>query len=276
MAALVLATQPIFFSASQFANMDMLVAACISIAILLGARAALNLQAGASYRGDLAGAYIALALGVLSKGMIGLVIPVLVLLSWLGLARQWRTIARLCWLPGFAAFTVLVLPWFVAVQRDHPGFFHYFFIEQQVHRFASSGFNNVQPIWFYIPVLLLAVLPWSGWLLPNLGRSSPATVSSPAVLPLMWIWLAVVLVFFSIPQSKLIGYILPALPPVAVFVALTASGSLGGKRPSAAMWWGSVGVAVCVCVGLVVAFLGLSPEVVARTGIATGRTSCPE
>jgi 4-amino-4-deoxy-L-arabinose transferase-like glycosyltransferase len=258
MAVLVLATQPLFFGASQYANLDMLVAACISVAILLGARAALRFEAGRNPRGDLAGAYVAAALGLLAKGLIGLVIPSLVLLLWLAAARRWRTLWALCWLPGFAMVGVIVVPWLAAAEWAHPGFLHYFFVVQHFQRFSGSGFNGVEPFWFYVPVLLLLVLPWSGWLFTALRRApsvavpprSSANAAGPArVLALMAIWIGVVVVFFSIPHSKLVGYVLPALAPLAVLIA-AAAGPLVQHSARALRWWrASAGVAALLCVG---------------------------
>jgi len=259
-AALVLATQPLFFGGAQFANMDMLVAACISAAILFGARAALRFEAGQERRGDLARAAVALALGVLAKGLIGLLIPILVLLIWLGLVRHWRTVRALVWLPGAAIFAVIATPWFAAVQWEHPGFAHYFFVVQHLQRFAGGGFNNVQPFWFYVPVLFLFTLPWSGWLLGNLRQSSTAQSSRPAVLSLMCVWLVVVLGFFSLPQSKPVGYILPALVPLAVLVALTAAPLVQRSERMRTAWRASLGAAVAVCVAVTVGFTVSHPK----------------
>ena len=261
LAALVLATQPLLFGASQFANLDMLVAACISATILLGASAAHRIEGFAPYRRELAGAYVAAALGVLAKGLIGVVIPILVLALWLGLAGQWRTIRRLCWLPGLAMFAVVAMPWFAAVQWEQPGFLHYFIVVQHLQRFAGSGFNNVEPLWFYGPVLFVLVLPWSAWLLlPHLRKSRPAPPVHPGVQSLMWIWLGVVLVFFSIPQSKLIGYILPALAPVALLVACTAVPVLRASLRARRLWQASIGLAACLCVGSAIGFAIVHPK----------------
>lgn len=266
-AALVLATQPLFFGGAQFANLDMLVAACISVAVLLGATAALRLIDAKPYRSALAGAYGAAALGVLAKGLIGLVIPALVLTVWLGLTGHRRTILRLCWFPGIAMFLVMTAPWFVAAQLEHPEFLHYFFVVQQFQRFTGTGFNNVEPFWFYVPVLLILVLPWSIWLLPILLRWRPVSPPRSAALSLMWTWLAVVLVFFSIPQSKLVGYVLPALPPVAVLVAIVASPMLPASQAARRLWWVSVGLAACVCVAGVIGVTLTHPK--SSRGLAT-------
>lgn len=266
-AAAVLATIPLFYGGAQFANMDMLVAACISAAILFGARTALRIEAGRQTPVGFTAAYVAAALGIMAKGLIGLVIPALVLLTWLALARQWRILRALCfWRPGLAIFAVIVAPWFVAVELKQPAFFHYFFIVQHFQRFAQTGFNNVQPVWFYLPVLLVFALPWSAWLFTTLRRvqeARPATAGMsllPRVTALMWIWLFVVVIFFSIPQSKPIGYALPALPPLAVIVALTAAPLLEGSARAAALWRYGCLAATGICVVAAVAFALVHPK----------------
>lgn len=261
MAVLVLATQPLFFGAAQFANLDMLVAACIAATILLGARAALLFEDGQPDRPALSWAYVAAALGVLAKGLIGLVIPLLVLLVWLALARRWRTLLRLCWPPGLLLFAALALPWFAAVQWRYPGFLHYFVVVQHIQRFAGTGFNNVEAWWFYVPVLFVLTLPWSAWLLIHVRRSRRLDAARPGIVSLMLVWLAVVVGFFSLPQSKLVGYILPALWPIAVLVAYTVSSTPQAVSDRARrLWWGCAAVAVCVCVGLSLAFALVHPK----------------
>ncbi len=221
--AVALLAQPLFFIGGQFANLDMLVAGCITATIALGADAALSMHSGRPWRGALAGAWATAALGVLAKGLIGIVIPGGVLLIWLLLLRRWRIIGRLLWWPGLLLFAVVALPWFWAMELRFPDFLHYFFVVQHFQRFAGSGFNNVWPFWFYPAVLLLASLPWLPWLLGNL-RPSPEPLAAlhddgRAVTLLMLCWCLLVLLFFSIPASKLLGYILPAVPPLAALMA---------------------------------------------------------
>lgn len=220
LAAVVLATQPLFFVGAQFANLDMLVAACITLAVLLAAEAVWRREAGRPWRAVLAGAYLAMAAGVLAKGLIGLVLPMLVIGLWLASGRCWRALAGLLWWPGIVLSAGVMLPWFVAEQQRFPGFLHYFVVVQHLRRFAGSGFNGVQPVWFYVPVLLLFGLPWTAWLIGALRRPASFPAPQRPDLPrLMRVWIAVVVIFFSLPQSKLIGYILPALPPLAVLIA---------------------------------------------------------
>jgi len=249
----VLATLPFFFGAAQFANLDMLVAAFIALAIVFAADAALAVRAGAPYRKALVLAWTCAALGVLAKGLIGLVLPGLVVVVWLVVSGQARTILRLVSPLGLAVFLLIAAPWFVAVQQQYPGFARYFFIYHHFERFTASGFNNAQPWWFFLVAVPLLTLPWSLWLARTRVR---AAVDDNADLrawrQLMWTWLATVIVFFSLPESKPVGYAMPVLFPLAWLIAEPAlaawrSGRVGRRRLALASGVG----AVAICLGAV-------------------------
>ena len=253
----VLTTMPFFFGASHYANLDMPVAAFIALAIVFAADAALAIRAGTAHRNALVVAWACAALGVLAKGLIGIVLPGLVLVAWLVASRQWRTIARLLSPLGIAVFAAIAVPWFVLVERQHPGFARYFFVHHHFERFVEQGFNNAQPWWFFLGVLPGLALPWSLWLLRRLrfpvpARGDLAGDDRAAWRTLMWIWLATVVVFFSLPESKPVGYIMPALFPLAFLVAEPA---LAAWRDTRVAWRGtavaSLAVALAICVGAV-------------------------
>lgn len=260
--ALVLVTQPFWFGGAQYANLDMLVAGCISAAIVLAAHAVLAREAGQAYRLALWGGYAFAGLGLLAKGLIGLVLPGAVIVAWLLLTGRWRAILGLLSLPGLMVLAVVAAPWFVAMQRLYPDFFHYFFIYQHFQRFTQTGFNNMHAWWYYLPLMVGLTLPWvPAWLLtvwgpgPRSGQGAVESVDAHAAASrsalrwLAWVWMVVILVFFSIPASKLPGYILPALPPLAYLVADT----LTQRWPSAHAWapkaWGAA--AALMCLGLI-------------------------
>ncbi len=216
---LILVTQPFFFGGAQFANLDMLVAGLIAATILLAAEAALNAERHEPYKGLLAGAYLGAALGVLAKGLIGAVLPGLVLVAWLAWNRRLVLMRKLAWLPGLAVFLLVAVPWFVAMQLRFPDFLNYFFVYNHFQRFAEKGFNNPMPFWFYPPAILLLILPWSWWLPAAWKRARLEIEAKPTIRSLMWVWPAVIVGFFSIPSSKLVGYVLPVLPPLAYLIA---------------------------------------------------------
>lgn len=216
---LILVTQPFFFGGAQFANLDMLVAGLIAATILLAGEAGLNADKNKPYKGLLAGAYLGAALGFLAKGLIGFVLPGLVLVAWLAWNRRLALLRQLVWMPGLIIFLAVAAPWIVAMQARFPDFMNYFFVYNQFQRFAEGGFNNPMPFWFYPPVILLLILPWSWWLPAAWKRSRQEAEAKPTIHSLMWIWPAVIVGFFSIPSSKLVGYVLPVLPPLAYLIA---------------------------------------------------------
>ena len=251
LALLVLATQPLFFVGAQFANLDMLVAGCIAVTILSCAHAILQAQQGQPFRWALALAFLFAALGLLAKGLIGAVLPALVILAWLLALRRPRLLLPLVWLPGLALFLVVAAPWFVAMQSRFPEFADYFFVVQHFKRFAQSGFNNQQPFYFYPVVLAVLTLPWFAWL-PLAGRrrywSDP---QQGAMRKLMWLWLAVVTLFFSLPQSKLIGYILPVAFPLAYLIGDSASMVLATAPRARLLWRITAAVAATTCLAAI-------------------------
>ncbi len=180
LALLLLATTPLYFVGGQYVNHDMGVAACITAAVLALVRAvdapvtpAAPAGAGATAERSSPAAASAPALrwlllgwalcglGVLAKGLIGIVLPALIVLPWLAMQRRWRSALGLLHPAGWLAFAAVVLPWMVSMQVRHAGFFDYFIVEQHFRRFAGTRFNNLEPAWFYLLVLPLLVLPWS-------------------------------------------------------------------------------------------------------------------
>jgi len=138
---------------------------------------------------------------------------------------------------------VMTVPWFVLAERRHPGMFAYLFGVQQFTRYVGSGFNNAQPWWFYLPVMVVLLFPWSFFALLEgvmqarrwLRPAAAAPALDRPMLALCWIWVGAILLFFSIPQSKLVGYILPVMPPLALLAAAGWQRVMGGRR-AAGLW----------------------------------------
>lgn len=224
----VLLLQPLWYVGGQFANLDMLVAGCITACTLALAHAALRLEAGLPARRSLLLAWGLAGLGLLAKGLIGFVLPGLIVTAWLVLRQRWRLVWRLLSVPGLVLMLAIAGPWFWTMAQRHEGFVHYFFVVQHFQRFAGSGFNNVQPFWFYPVVLAALSLPWLLWL--RAPMRPPAQADAQDIGLLMLCAIAVVLVFFSLPQSKLVGYILPCVPPLAWWVGRCLPGPEAPRR----------------------------------------------
>lgn len=242
-ALLALSLQPLFFFGGQYANLDMLVAGCITATVVAWAHG-LDAPDG---RAALRAGWVAAGFGLLAKGLIGVVLPALVVLPWaLWLSRgAWLRVVRR-WLDpvGLVAAGAIVAPWVVRMAITYPDFLDYFVIEQHVRRFAGTHFNNPQPFWFYPAVLLVGLLPWSLALLGLRGRWREAAPEARR-WPLLWLgWALAITLFFSLPRSKLVGYVLPVVPPLALLVAWVTTHGVRARRAGQAM--AAVGLLLCL------------------------------
>ncbi|HSK42545.1 MAG TPA: glycosyltransferase family 39 protein [Candidatus Binatia bacterium] len=183
--------------------------------------------------------YGLLGVGALAKGPVAPALAVLVVGAYAVLRRDGRIFVRSLSLIGFLLFAAIVLPWYLAVQHKVPQFFRVFFIEHNLERFGTNLYQHSQPFWYYIPVFLLAAMPWTLFAVPALidaGRNAwkrwraksqsadPKSITIDADaddgLPsFLFVWIVVPIVFFSISRAKLPGYILPAIPAAALLTA---------------------------------------------------------
>lgn len=216
LSAIILATTPLYFCGAHYANLDLEVAVLISISLLFLLAGFLKPQTWRYFLG----AYVFAALAFLTKGMIALAFPAMIGGLWILFTWRWNVIPKMRLITGITIFAIIALPWFALVQNANPEFLHYFFVTQQVSRFLSNGtFNNPSPHWFYIPVVLLGSLPWTGFLIPALitaGRDCFHKKQQQAGVLFLLLWAATIFCFFSIPHSKTVSYIFPVLPPLAL------------------------------------------------------------
>ncbi|MEO7937979.1 MAG: glycosyltransferase family 39 protein [Burkholderiaceae bacterium] len=236
----IMATSPFFFVGAQFANHDMLVAGLITAAVLALTRAVDNPPS--VHLGWLASAAVACALATLAKGLIGFVLPALVIGPWLLMQGRWRQLVGLLHPVAWCAFLIVTAPWFVAMQWQFPGFFDYFFMEQHFRRFLQSSFNNVQPFWFFVLMLPALMLPWALWIPQALRRAWKAR---DARIDLYLWWIVAITGFFSLPSSKLVGYVLPAIAPLCALLAMALA------RGAPRRWQWTMAVSALLCLALV-------------------------
>jgi 4-amino-4-deoxy-L-arabinose transferase-like glycosyltransferase len=185
-----------------------------------------------------------IALGMLAKGPVALFLAAVIILLYCVAVRQLHLILKTLWLPGILLFCVVALPWYFAVQMRNPQFFHEFIIEQNLGRFSQNIYHHVQPFWYYLPVAALALVPWTVFVIAafvraiqNWWRNRESTADRErhksgnleanleADLEIKLglfacCWLVVPIVFFSTSESKLPGYILPAIPAGSLLLAI--------------------------------------------------------
>lgn len=213
---LMMATNLLFFGSSQYVNHDLLLATGITLSVFCLVDFSL-----CNRKAMLFLAYFFAASAFLTKGLIGILIPGMILLPWLLYTRQYKRIPAFFNPFALLFLAALTLPWLYQMQQIYPDFLHYFFIDQQFNRFHSNQFNNKQSWFFYLVILLVSLLPW----LLTLRWTGLRTMLhqqrlNPVGQLLIW-WLVSVVIFFSIPPSKLAGYILPALTPLIILCAVS-------------------------------------------------------
>jgi 4-amino-4-deoxy-L-arabinose transferase-like glycosyltransferase len=212
---------------------DMPLAACFAIALLAWY---------AWYESQrniyLAAFYIFVALGTLAKGPVAPALSAAIIFVFVAIRRDWHAIPRTLWIPGIILYLAAMLPWYIAVQLRNPEFFRVFILEHNLARFSQNLYHHRQPFWFYLPVFLLAMMPWTlalivavaerARLIWSEGKEAFSNTEDSWPLFLL-IWMLVPILFFSASQSKLPGYILPAVPAGALLVAeyLAARRGLG-------------------------------------------------
>ncbi len=282
---------------ARAAATDMPLAAAFGIALL-----AWFAWYESSQRIYLAAFYIALALGTLAKGPVAPALSAVIIFLFVAVKRDWRALPRTLGIPGIALYLAVMLPWYIVVQLRNPEFFRVFILEHNLARFSQDVYHHRQPFWFYLPVFLLATMPWTLVLIVAVaerarviwseGKEAFSTAENSWPLFLL-IWMFVPVLFFSASQSKLPGYILPAIPAAALLAAeymaarrsegkkfsplfAAAHGVLCGALVFAALSAASIALShhlrwatgACVAAAIAVVFaLGITAMLLSRAGL---------
>ncbi len=173
------------------------------------------------------------AAATLAKGPVAPFLALVIIVLFLGLRREWSALRRTIWIPGVLLYLIMVLPWYIAVQRRNPTFFREFFLEHNIERFTTNLYQHHQPAYYYLIVLLLALMPWTALSLRALADGLQISIAEwktrfkpqryighvragDAFPEFLVLWTFVPIAFFSFSGSKLPGYILPSIPPLAI------------------------------------------------------------
>jgi len=217
LAAFFLATSPLYYAGAHYANLDLEVASFISMSLL-----SLLLGIHSKKTGYFIAAYILAGLAMLTKGLMGIVFPMMITGAWILILNRWSLIKEARLGIGLLLFTAITIPWYIAAQFANPEFFHYFFVIQQFSRFLTlHEFNNQTPVWFYLPVIALGFFPWTLFLVQAMSTNLKKVWRNPSSYPIelfLLLWVFLILIFFTIPHSKVMTYILPIFPALALLV----------------------------------------------------------
>ena len=257
LAVLVVGTTPLVIAFARIVIFDMLLAFFVIAAILAGFVAE-EREGAARTRWYLLGAACA-ALGTLTKGPVGFLLPALVLGVFHVVSGSPRAIRRLLAPVNLLVFFAIVLPWFFGVAHQRPDFPYYGLVEESFHRFtAPQQFHRGAPFWYYVPVIAGVFFPWSLITPESLVVAWRNRSGWTRADRLLVCWVLVAVVFFSISQSKLPGYVLTAVVALGLLVARVLDAAVDRPRGRAGRLVVRAAVALAVIAGLAAGLLALA------------------
>jgi 4-amino-4-deoxy-L-arabinose transferase-like glycosyltransferase len=167
-----------------------------------------------------------MGLAVLAKGPAAIILSGGAVFFWALVAKRWHDAFRLFHPAALLSFCLTAFPWYILCARRNPDFFRIFIIEHNFRRYLTPEFQHRQPLWYFVPIILVALLPWSALLAASFAESwrvwrEDSWRNSPGIL--FACWALFTLVFFSISKSKLPGYVLPSISPIVLLLARAAS-----------------------------------------------------
>lgn len=218
-AAIVLGSGLLWVGMGHILTLDMGFSACLAFFLGSLAIAQTHRDEPRPRRAWMLAAWVALAAAVLSKGPAAIVLAGGSLAIYAVWQRDRGLVRSLSLLPGLALFLLLTVPWFAVVGVRNPGFTQFFFVHEHLDRFATNEAGRVHPWWTFLVVIVFGSAPWivtsiGAIFRPGFGRRSERGGFDP--VRLLWVWGAFTVVFFSISRSKLIPYVLPAFPALAL------------------------------------------------------------
>jgi len=239
LAALILLSSPMWVVGGHFNALDMGLSAFLNLALcaLLLAQHADAEHHAKSRRNWMWLCWLAMGLATLSKGLIGIVIPGMVLFAYILTRWDWKILARLHIISGLFIYLAITAPWFIAVSIQNPEFPHFFFIHEHFERFTADAHRRTAPFYFFIPLVVVGFLPW----MPQFFQSAWQTLKQYRLSQfsanwMLWAWFAVIFIFFSISRSKLPGYIMPVFPALAILAAKSISDYLESNVQLSKAW----------------------------------------
>jgi len=235
---LMLPTSVAIIGFSRAASSDMLFAGLLTAAMAVACEMLQTQRPGPASRiafGFLLGA------AVLAKGPAAVILAGGATLLWAALTREWHAPFRFLHPLIVAAFCATALPWYVVCSLRNPDFLRVFIWHHNFQRYLTPVFEHRQPFWFYAPILILATIPWIVMAASLLSEKWNKTSweDSPGIF--IFCWAVFPLLFFSFSQSKLPGYILPAVPPAFLLISRAAGRLLASDRRRFVVWIGITG-----------------------------------
>ena len=248
-AALVLASSPMWVISGHFNSLDMGLSAFL-VAALCSLLLAQTSHNKTSSRNWMWACWVFMALATLSKGLIGAAIPAMVFIAYSISAWDWKIWTRLRLFSGIVIYLLITAPWFVLIAQRNPEFLEFFFIHEHLQRFTQDTHSRTGPIYYFAPLLIIGALHW---VLQIPGSIAQAWQERRREFSSGWLlvcWFAIIFTFFSVSHSKLPGYIIPIFPALALLTGSRLDRLLGHTNSMALPWkLQTLGFALLGCVG---------------------------
>lgn len=255
--SLILASSLLYYAHSRILILDMPVSALLTLT-LTSFFAALFEKNKTRQRFLLAGFFTFSAGALMTKGLLGIALPGCIILIWTALHKRWDAL-KLAFNPlGILLFLALALPWHILASLRNPEFFDFYIVHEQILRFLTTVHKRAQPFWFFVPIILVGLFPWVGFLpkalketYTSLKEKSPTYLSDSFLV----VWIIFITLFFSASSSKLIPYIVPIFPALALLLAKTVVQAWHTNNFKAfnASLWGFRGLALLLIIAAPIA-----------------------
>ena len=249
LAAVVLASSPMWVISGHFNSLDMGLSAFL-VAALCSLLLAQTSHNKSSCRNWMWACWVFMALATLSKGVIGAAIPAMVFVAYSISTWDWKIWTRLRLFSGTIVFLLITAPWFILVAQRNPEFLEFFFIHEHLQRFTQDAHSRTGPIYYFVPLLLIGIIPW---VLQIPGALVQAWQERRREFSSGWLlvcWVVVIFAFFSMSRSKLPGYIIPIFPALALLIGHRLDRLLGYSNSLGMPWkLQTLGFTLLGCIG---------------------------
>ncbi|WP_114661968.1 ArnT family glycosyltransferase [Polynucleobacter necessarius] len=236
LAAVVLASSPMWIISGHFNSLDMGLSAFL-VAALCSLLIAQTSQNQSDTRHWMWACWFFMALATLSKGVIGAAIPTMVFIAHSLTTWDWKVWTRLRLFSGITLYLLITAPWFILVAQRNPEFLEFFFIHEHLQRFTQDAHSRTGPIYYFVPLLLIGILPWVLQIPGSITQAWQERQRSFSSGWLLVCWFAVIFAFFSVSRSKLPGYIIPIFPALALLIGNRLDHLLGHTNSMKLPWW---------------------------------------
>ncbi len=165
--------------------------------------------------------YFSCSLAFLTKGVVGVLFPFVILVLWLIWIGKWREIWKLFSPIGILIFLIVVCPWLILAQSENSDFLWFFFVREHLLRFTTKMHGKTEPFYYYLPVIIGGIFPWfvyltKAWPAKSIGKVLFARDENR----LLFVWILFIFLFYTLSSSKLATYIAPVFLPVSLFAGI--------------------------------------------------------